>query len=170
MAVESGQLNRFAEEARTFCSWATGADGSEMSIPLALRRVSSLYTAALSLPPPFTQGMSKDSVDVEPPPNAVQLVSKRAATLPLQVYWEIFAPTEDPPDKPVLGSIADDLSDIYRDVARGMILFEAGDRAEALWEWAFNFQAHWGQHATGAIRAFHAYLAKDEPEGLSRDA
>jgi hypothetical protein len=170
VAVKSRQLDDFAQEARTFCSWATGEDGSTMSIPQALRRVTNLYTAALGLPLPFTQGMSEAAVEIEPPSASMELVSRRAATLPLQVYWEIFAPIEDPPAEPVMGSTVDDLGDMYRDVARGMILFEAGEHVEALWQWAFNFRIHWGEHATSAIRAFHAYLALEDPDGLSEGA
>ena len=40
---------------------------------------------------------------------------------------------------------------------------------DALWEWGFNFQAHWGEHASSAIRALHCYLAQEDPSGLCSD-
>jgi hypothetical protein len=141
-----------------------------MNAPVALRRVSSLYTAALDLPLPFTHGMSEDVSAVEPPSGSEDVVAARASEIPLQVYWEVFDPIATPCEEPVAGSIVDDLGDIYRDVARGLVLFESGDRDHALWEWAFNFRIHWGEHATGAVRALHAYLAQENPDGLSRDA
>lgn len=170
MSSDSRQLDDFAQEARAFCRWATGADGTPMIAPVVLRRVSSLYAAALNLPLPFTQGMSESVAEVEPPSDSVRVVVARASALPLQVYWEVFDPVATPCEEPVAGSIVDDLGDIYRDVARGLVLFESGDRDEALWEWAFNFRIHWGAHATGALRALHAYLAQENPDGLSRDA
>jgi hypothetical protein len=170
MSSDSRQLDDFAQEARSFCSWATGTDGTAMSIPVALRRVSSLYTAALDLPAPFTEGMSESVAEADPPSGSVVVVAGRASELPLQVYWEVFDPITESPEEPVAGSIVDDLSDIYRDVARGLVLYELGNRDEALWEWAFNFRIHWGAHATGASRALHAYLAEANPDGLSRDA
>jgi hypothetical protein len=170
MSSDSRQLDDFAQEARAFCRWATGADGTPMNAPLALRRVSSLYAAALDLPQPFTDGMSDEAADVEPPSGSGEVVASRASQLPLQIYWEVFDPIATSCEEPVAGSIIDDLGDIYRDVARGLVLFESGERDEALWEWAFNFRIHWGHHATGALRALHAYLVQENPNGLSRGA
>ena len=134
----------------------------------ALRRVSALYSAALELPIPFAMGTPDAVAEVDPPLEAQ--VTARVAGVKPQVYWEVFDPLHDPAEEPVVGSIADDIGDIYRDVARGLVLFELGERAEALWEWGFNFRTHWGAHATGAMRALHAYLAMEDPDGLSRGA
>jgi hypothetical protein len=79
----------------------------------------------------------------------------------------MFDPLQDPPEEPVVGHTSDDIGDIYRDVARGLALFDSGRRDEAGWEWGFNFRIHWGEHATGAMRAFHAYLAQENPDGLA---
>jgi hypothetical protein len=168
--MSSPQLDAFAEQARRFCRWATGEDGAAISAASALRRVSSLYSAALKLPLPFTRDMPAELAEVDPRPEAVEQVASRIASLKPLVHWEIFDPLHDPPEEPVAGSIADDIGDIYLDVARGLVLFDAGERAEALWEWGFNFRIHWGAHATGAMRALHAYLAQEDPDGFSRDA
>ncbi|MFW6170663.1 MAG: DUF5063 domain-containing protein [Planctomycetota bacterium] len=170
MRSDSRQLDDFAQEVRSFCRWATGADGTVMNVSVALCRISSLYTAALHLPLPFTEGVAEDVEQVEPPSGSVDVVAARAAELPLQIYWEVFDPIASSPEEAVAGAIVDDLRDIYRDVARRLVLFQSGDRDEALGEWAFNFRIHWGQHATGALRALHSYLAKENPDGLSRDA
>jgi hypothetical protein len=96
-------------------------------------------------------------------------VAKRACELPCQLYAEIFDPYEQPA-RPVTGHLADDIGDIYSDVARGLMLCDRGQSDEALWEWGFNFRIHWGEHATGAIRALHAHLAQENWEGLTSDA
>ena len=54
----------------------------------------------------------------------------------------------------------------HRDVVGGLRLFREGHRSEAVWAWSFGFQTHWGEHATGAIRALHAWLAAEAPAGL----
>ena len=167
--MNSTQLDEFAEQARRFCRWATGEDGATISAASALRRVASLYCAALELPLPFTKGMAAEPAEVDVS-EAAEYVAGRIGGLKPLVHWEIFDPLRDPPEEPVAGSLADDIGDIYRDVARGLVLFESGERAEALWEWAFNFRIHWGAHATGAIRALHSYLAQENPDALSRDA
>lgn len=161
------ELARFADAAREFCHWAIGADGSEPNVRDALRHVLRVYATALELPDPFSDELSDDDADIEP--DHMDQVAARASQLPLSIYFEVFDPTEDPPQTPVTGHVVDDLCDIYRDLARGLMFFNAGDPAEALWEWGFNFRIHWGQHATSAIRALHAYLATQNPSGLSPD-
>jgi hypothetical protein len=161
MPSAATHLDSFAAEARTFCRWATGEDGAEMSVVATLRRVSSLYAAALELPPPYTEGVCMELLEVALPAGEVALVTARAARLPFQVYWETFDPLESPPVEPVAGCIVDDLGGIFGDVARGLALFESGHRTQALWEWAFNFRIHWGRHATAAVRALHAHLVQE---------
>ncbi len=63
----------------------------------------------------------------------------------------------------MVGDVADDISDIYIDVRRGLDLFDRGLESDALWVWVFNFHIHWGKHATSAIRALHAYFAARWP-------
>jgi hypothetical protein len=111
--------------------------------------------------------MSEKLAAAEVPEADLRLVAERAATLPCQLYWEIFDPLQDPPGEPVVGHVSDDIVDIYGDVAGGLILYDSDTRDEAGWEWGFNFRIHWGEHATGAIRALHAYLAQEDPDGLS---
>lgn len=108
-------LDAFAIEARAFCDWATGACGEEMSVAGAVRRVCALYQAALNLPPPFTEGLPHDLSPIEPSKALIALAAARAAVLPrpLHAYWKIFDPISNPPEKPVAGSIVDDLGDIY---------------------------------------------------------
>ena len=112
--------------------------------------------------------MSDELADVELQDADFQLVTSRAASLPCQFYWQIFDPLQDPPEQPVGGHTTDDIGDIYLDIGHsGLALFDAGKKDEAGWEWGFNFRIHWGKHATGALTAFHAYLAQMDPDGLS---
>ena len=69
------------------------------------------------------------------------------------VYWEVFDPYEL--SEPVAGSLSDDLLDVYRDVRRGLWLWENSAIADAVWEWRFSFESHWGDHAVDALRALH---------------
>jgi len=46
----------------------------------------------------------------------------------------------------------------------------SGRRAAAVWEWGFGFRHHWGEHATGAIRVLHAWLAANAFDRLASDA
>jgi len=158
--------DRFSVEARRFVEWADGtSDTRALSAPVALRHVVAIYAAALALPQPWSERVSNhrgDHVDLS---GAIAAVRQRASAIPLQHYSEIFSPLV-PQDEPVMGDLADDLADIYHHLAKGLRLHELGKVDDALWEWGFNFQAHWGEHASSAIRALHCYLAQEDPTGL----
>jgi len=159
--------DRFSREARLFVDWADGSSGDEaMSAALALRRVVALYAAALELPQPWSQGVASAPEFVAAASHQLHAVRTRAAAIPLQHYSEIYTPGV-PPDEPVVGDLADDLVEIYRDVSTGLALHDAGRCDDAIWQWAFNFQLRWGEHASSAIRALHCYLSKEDPSGLS---
>ncbi len=151
----------FAEEAAQFQRWARlELDEGGASAGVALTRITRLYLAALLLPPPWSDGLSCEIVkyvdDAE-----WKLVYKSAGRLPLDYYSESFDPIVVPADAPTIGSLSDDIADIYRDVVTGLRHHEAGRYAEAVWEWAFSFRHHWGTHATGAMRALHAWLTQN---------
>ncbi|MBL8266663.1 MAG: DUF5063 domain-containing protein [Steroidobacter sp.] len=165
--IDENTIDRFAMEARAFCTWARGDDGVVLDVRSALVRVVALYNAAILLPHPWNERLSSELAEAETPKAELELVLRRASALPLQFYSEIFDPFERSPE-PVTGHITDDIGDIYSDVARGLVLYERGQHDEALWEWGFNLKIHWGAHATGAIRALHAYLAQEKPDGLAR--
>lgn len=124
-------LDAFANEARAYCGWVTGACGEEMSVAGAVRRVCALYQAALNLPPPFTDGLPPDLSPIEPSKVLIALAAARAAALPrpLHAYWKVFDPISDPPEKPVAGSIVDDLGDIYGDIARPLLSYGSYSRS-----------------------------------------
>jgi hypothetical protein len=161
---------RFSEEARRFLAWADGTTSRDvLSAPAALRRLVALYAAALELPQPWSEGVAHTS---EPAPAAVHrlhAVRTRAAAIALQHYGEIFGPLV-PCDEPVVGDLADDLVDIYRDVSGGLAFHDAGCTDDAIWQWGFHFQTHWGKHASSAIRALHCYLSQEDPSSLSSGA
>jgi hypothetical protein len=167
--MEVNAVDCFAAEARTFCSWAKGDDGSAIDVRSALLRVVSLYNAAILLPSPWSESLSSELAEAEIQKSDLDLVLRRANALPFQFYFEVFDAFEKSPE-PVTGHITDDIGDIYSDVARGLVLYDRGQKDEALWEWGFNLKIHWGEHATGAIRALHAYLAQENPDGLASNA
>ncbi|WP_367281435.1 DUF5063 domain-containing protein [Planococcus shixiaomingii] len=72
-------------------------------------------------------------------------------------YAMIFDPYQD--KEPVIGLLSDDVSDIYLDIMRGLLLYKQGDYTEAVWQWKFNFNIHWGKHATSAIHALHSQIS-----------
>lgn len=68
-------------------------------------------------------------------------------------YWEVFHPYQL--EEPVASSLSDDIIDIYKDVKKGLFLYHKNEQTEAVWQWKFSFDIHWGGHAVDAIRALH---------------
>jgi hypothetical protein len=64
-------------------------------------------------------------------------------------------------DEPVVGSLADDLADIYLELAGALDEFDAGRHDNAVWEWRLVLRGHAGGHLARALPALHALL-RDE--------
>jgi Domain of unknown function (DUF5063) len=77
-------------------------------------------------------------------------------------YREVFDPYDESIDKVVTGSLADDLSDIYVDLRQGEDFWSHGLFDEAVWQWRFGFESHWGEHATSALRAIRTLSASHD--------
>jgi hypothetical protein len=71
-------------------------------------------------------------------------------------YWTTMQVHGSAEPEVVNLSLADDLADIWRDLAGGLALSEARATADAVWEWRFSFRRHWGAHAVEALRAIRA--------------
>jgi hypothetical protein len=163
-------VQAFAEEAVSFEQWARlGTSSGAVGARQCLVRLVQLYGAALALPSEWSDGLDASVAERVADQDTKAVASYFSARLPLDNYGEVFDPLGVPVEEPVIGSLVDDCCDIYRDVVTGLRLYTAGRHEEAVWQWAFNFRSHWGEHATGAIRALHAWLAADGPDAFSAE-
>jgi len=141
----------FAATARGFCQWCEG-ENSERSDANAVSWIAQLYGLAVVLP-----SVTSDNEDGLPdlPLDVLARARANLAVFNGRYYREVFDPAPELDDEPVVGDIGDDLLDIYKDVRRGLILFDDGDVLEALWQWSFLHSVHWGRHCAGALLALH---------------
>jgi hypothetical protein len=159
-------VQAFAAEARVYCAWAVSIEEGDLGAANALRRIVALYQAALRLPEPSAVG-TKDDLPTFVSREEHEAVRQACARLPFQYYSELFNPLPVPAkEEPTVGDLADDIADIFDDVLEGLRCFDHGRVPDAVWEWAFGFQSHWGRHASCAIRTLHAYLAENCRERL----
>jgi hypothetical protein len=117
-----------------------------------------LVAAALRLPTvePETNSASDSPPGLDEDARSVAaLVQKLVGTH--DRYWEVFDPRQE--EHPLVGSLTDDVSEIYRDLRRGIHQVDVGRPNDALWEWRFSFETHWGNHATDAIRVLHRIVS-----------
>jgi hypothetical protein len=147
-AANSPDVVAFVEAARAYAAFIARAE----ALPLAHRlgeardHLLALYRAGSRLP------------DVAPPDDDVLRTDVRdpapwSGFARFEHYWEYFDPYIEA-DR-VVASLSDDLLDVYRDVMRGLALWDAGLPPAAMWEWRFHFEHHWGDHAIDALRALH---------------
>lgn len=79
-------------------------------------------------------------------------------------YWHVFDPTNHTDTEPVCGDLVDDLSDIYKDIKYSIMIYSL-DREDckenALWQFKFDFDKHWGDHCINALTGIH-FILQDE--------
>ncbi len=69
----------------------------------------------------------------------------------LNVYWEVFDPTQK--EEAVSCSLSIDLAEIYFDLKEALQLLESdAPRADVYFDWRFSFREHWCRHAAGALK------------------
>jgi len=153
------QIAAFSAEARRYCV-AMETDTPDNSWSFAqqcLILVLRLYERVLLLPnrePETAHGL--DRIGHE----AWQAQRERIGQkLSRDSYWCVFEPFE--PEKPesIVGSISDDLADIWRDLKAGLTEIDSEKAtliSDAVWHWRFSFETHWAHHAAGAIAALTA--------------
>ena len=143
------RISEFAKVARRFCDLVQ--TGSPAADDLAAS-MAALHLAALALP-------DLDGEAGAPDPS--ELPATPPVELPVDLYWDVFDPLATTPDAPVANSLYDDVADIWRDLRRGLNLFDRGFPAAACWSWRFHFRIHWGEHLVGAQRALFLATQRD---------
>ena len=137
---------------------AEGCSAEHLLAELA-RVLPVLYEAALRLPYPVVETAELPQTRLTHEQWRKVFDRLRAVLGGDDLYWTVVPFGEDERAE-LTASLADDLADIYRDVKEGLDLAAAGaSDNEVLWQWRFNFWAHWGRHAVEALRTIHARLA-----------
>ncbi|WP_337171388.1 DUF5063 domain-containing protein [Gemmatimonas aurantiaca] len=187
--ISDESIHVFANRADGFCALVDSAlqMSPESFLHEVHRRLPVLYASALALPDVTTfvddakDHDESDANDVEldlgnsprtrPEPELEStsefMTRMRALTThlgPRARYREVFAPYSAESETPVTGNLADDILSIARDLRRGLLPWRRGEIDVAAWRWQLHFGTHWGEHATGALRALHA-LAFDHDLG-----
>lgn len=157
----------FAEAATAFCRWAEGAPADATSEALTARLLAAeVFRRVLDLP---QRDAEVDAPEISN--DDYHRIRVRFGALPFNFYSEVFDPLVVPAeDEPVVGDLSDDLADIWRDLKRGLLLWERNERDAAAWEWRFHFDVHWGHHITGALYALQSWLSANPPDDEAKPA
>ena len=146
--AQRAAVRTFEREARAFCA------ALESEPRWAPRRARALfarvYAAGCALP------AADDAPDVDEP--SVTAPSSFEGVEGVDLYRDVLDVHSSAESPPSLGSLLDDARDVYLELQRGLRLWDAGHEVAAAWTWRFGFDAHWGSHAAGALRALQAFL------------
>lgn len=133
---------------------ARAQNGSTIAtVDRLLETLMKLYVAALNLPE-----MEPETVERSTEPSSAPVLVRIKEGIP-SGYWEIYDPFKD--EEPVCGSLYDDLSDIITDLQSGCEEFEAGRIGNAVFEWRFGLDNHWGHHAVDLIKGGRYAISTD---------
>jgi hypothetical protein len=169
----------FISEARAYCDTVDGHEGISLGRflrELALRIVR-LYATALQLADVISHTSDNPS---EVLANAFTHEQESALTQALKeklgsynTYREIFDPYDKPSEEAVYGSLGLDLAEIYRDLRNVLATDESKNEdtlPDILSDARFQFEHHWGEHATKALRVIDSLLYRQYIEVEDRDA
>lgn len=151
-AKQLANIAEFARLARGFCDWCEGPELAAPSDVLASTWLAKLHAAALELPEVDAEN---DSDEPELPQAEADRARVNLAAFDGFYYREFFDPNPLLDEEPGIGDVGDDLADIYKDIRRALVLYEAGQAKDAAWHWSFLHRIHWGRHAVGAMFALH---------------
>lgn len=141
---------QFADLAREFCTWIEGTPLGQEDEAFIAQWLARLHAGALGLPEVVPDYCDEFS---EIPEAELDAVRGNLRSFSGMYYRECFDPDPLLTEEPVMGDVGDDLLDTYKDLKRGLVLFDRGQAFEALWFWSFNHRIHWGHHAVGAMFA-----------------
>lgn len=155
------EIERFAGIVSRYCAWAEKPLANATAEMETARLLLAELHSVIFLPDVETEDKVKlDGIISDEWSNTY----KRFTALPVDVFWLVFDPIEAKEGETVSATVADGLSDIYRDTKRGLHYFEAGYLAEAAWEWKFHFKLHWGWHLLETQKVIHFWFFHNEDD------
>lgn len=162
IGVEQIRFMQLVETARDYCGQIEHLLWREGDLPPLVQLLPRLHAAVVAVPDPGGMDIAPECSDLE---DRFDLFSElRARFGERDAYWLEFDRPEDVPgdDEHRTGSLADDLTDIYFELKRGLCLLEAAgpDAVAHLWEVGFN--RYWGQHLIDAERQLYTLQINDQ--------
>lgn len=164
--LKATELSNFLNAAREFCNFMeTEKRLTEMEfLQVTQGHLVTLYSFGRHLPSIHLQ-VDKDFESGIDDNVMKPLLKSIAARVPFSYYWVVLNPvdTNNSADTGI-GDLIDDLGDIYKDLKRGIMIFDIDDMAakqNAIWKFKFDFDFHWNEHCIEALSAIHHYLIKN---------
>ena len=144
-------VGHFRDAVATFLSWVDEGGSPEALIPI----LSSLLHFGFGLPQ--VEATDADTNDLRAQVEYGHVRRTVAERLRHDAYWVPLDPFKLDVEEveTTLGMISDDIVDIYIDLSHGALVEDRYSLTDAIWEWRFSFETHWGRHASEAFSALY---------------
>lgn len=164
MSKKPVEVESFVVTAREFCAVVEGLDGEWEPTALAQAIVpvlAGLVAAGCALPRVEATSTSvPEFVDRDRWFQRYELLGTVLGRS--DIYWSNLDVVDAAGAQVSAGSLADDLTDIWRDLRHGLDALDTGsDWRDVVFEWRLSYITHWGRHAVEALRPLHAALRAD---------
>lgn len=145
-------VSEFAQLAGEFCAWCEADSLGTDADRSAATWLALLYAAALKLP-----HLEPETDELKPvlPAEERERAARNFAAFWGRNYRQVFDPRPEEDEPAVLCDLGDDLSGVYDDIKGSLVLYRRGSVLDAVWNWRFDLETHWGHHAVGALSGLH---------------
>jgi hypothetical protein len=164
--LKSTEFTEFYKTAIDFCDFIENFSSNHNVEFLAETRIHllKLYYNALKLQWVDLQSNIEydDKLDSDKFDKTLLLISERLGDA--RYYWHVFDPMNNIDKEAVCGDLVDDLGDIYQDLKFSILTFNLNKedcQENALWQFKFDFDKHWGDHCINALNAIHFCLQNE---------
>jgi hypothetical protein len=160
MAVANADLSKlrsnpavraFVDTVRSYLAFIDSPPAPEALPRACATLLTRLYEQGMRLPD--AEPSEEDVATISRPPS----IELHAAIGERDVYWLVLDPFDA--NGVVAGSLSEDLTSVYEDMAAPLALFDREDEEAArtaVWQWRFNMETHTGKHIIGALNPLHA--------------
>lgn len=157
--IELKETKDFLLTARSYCSFIETTDttnkeflkGLQGLLLILYQQATTLSCTTLDHEEEFKEKLSKEEFE-----KILNSISDKIGEN--RYYWEVFDPTNDKDTEAVCGDLVDDIGDIFKDIKYGLMIFDIGttsSQEDAIWNFKFGFEKHWGRHAISALKTIH---------------
>jgi hypothetical protein len=150
-------MTKFPKLVSKYCNWVESLDShTTFDLNDLLILLSDLLKEALLMPVPT--GFTSETDLKQFSQREWKKIHEKFSSLPFQYYREVFDPHDFEDDESVTGDLHEDLADIYCDLKRSLLIYHKGFEDQAIFEWKWSFNYHWGEHILSALRALFMFI------------
>lgn len=156
---DDSNVAAFRDDALAYCTFIDAWRSGPVAAPYStlLRLLSSLAKSGVALP---QGGGVSDAEDVERIDHEQwSIIAGEIGDVTADAIQALLIEHADDEESLTRAAMLwDDLADIYRDLRHGLDRYAFGDAdhiTNAIWQWRFNYQFHWGAHLFRALATVH---------------